>query len=52
MKVYVVLESNEYTEYDYCGVYATQEKAEERIDEIVKEFPSAKDNLYFQEEEI
>lgn len=36
MKVYVVLESNKYTEYDFCGVYATLEKAEIRINEIVE----------------
>lgn len=52
MKVYVVLEQNSYTDYEYCGVFKTKEQAKKRIEEIIKEHPSAKDKLYIQEENL
>jgi hypothetical protein len=52
MKVYIVLERNSNTDYDYCGVYKTQEQAEKRIQEIAKDCPPIKEALYIQEEEL
>jgi hypothetical protein len=52
MKVYVVLEITKYTDYNYCGVYGTQEKAEQRINEIVKEFGTDRYSLYIEDVEI
>lgn len=52
MKVYVLLENNSMTDYEYCGVFSTEEKAQSRMDEIIKEVPKTENNLYIQEEEI
>ena len=54
MIVYVVLEDNNYTEYDFCGVYATFEQANARIDEIVKDNGWHEENrgLYIQEVDL
>lgn len=52
MKVFVVLEMNGHSDYNYCGVYSSNEKAEQRIEEIVKAFNKDSDNFYIQEEEI
>ncbi|WP_432402187.1 DUF7336 domain-containing protein [Wukongibacter sp. M2B1] len=52
MKVYVVLEINEHTEYEYCGVFGTGKQAEDRIEEIVKEHNVDKEQFYIEEEEI
>jgi hypothetical protein len=52
MKVYVVLEQIECTDCNYCGVYATEENANERISEIVKEFSVDVKKLYITEDEI
>jgi hypothetical protein len=52
MEVQVVLEQDEYTDYNYCGVYGTKEKAQERIDEIVKDHLSAEERLYIQQVNI
>lgn len=49
MKVYVVLQINEYTEYEFCGVYGTREQAEKRISEIVSEHNVEFDSLYIEE---
>lgn len=48
MKVYVVLESSGSSEYEYCGVYATKEQAENRIKEI-QEITIKELNLYVEE---
>jgi hypothetical protein len=52
MKVFVVLEQNEYTHHDFCGVFNTKEKAEQKIDEIVKEFKVDMEKFYIDEIEI
>ena len=52
MKVYVVLEQNECTDYNFCGVYKSKEKAEERISEIIKDHPNAIEKLYIEEYEV
>ena len=52
MKVYILLESTSYSDYEFCGVYATREIAQKRLDEIVKEFPRQKDSLYIEEYEL
>jgi len=52
MKVYVILESTSYSDYEFCGVHATREQAQKRLDEIVKEIPRQKDNLYIEEYEL
>ena len=52
MKVYVVLEQNECTDYNFCGVYKTKEEAEERINEIIKEHSNAIEKLYIEEYKI
>jgi len=52
MKVYVVLQSNTYTEYEFCGVYATREKAQQRLEEILSETTNIDDGLYIEEYEL
>lgn len=51
IKVYVVLENSRNSEFEYCGVYATLQEAENRVLEIqatcYREL-----NLYIQEESI
>jgi hypothetical protein len=52
VKVYVVLEQNQYTDYEFCGVYTSEEKAQERINEIIKDNPGAEEGLYIEEIDI
>lgn len=52
MKVYVLLESNSFTDYEFCGVFATREQAQLRLEEIVKELPRQRDSLYIEDYEI
>ena len=52
MKVYVVLQSNTYTEYEFCGVYATREKAQQRLEEILAEYNGSDDGLYIEEYDL
>jgi len=52
MIVYVVLERNRNTDFEYCGVYGTREQAENRIEELIKEFSLDINNLYIEEVEI
>jgi hypothetical protein len=52
MKVYVVLQITDYSEYEFCGVYPTEKNAQERIDEIVYEFGVNQERLYIQENEL
>ena len=52
MKVYVVLEQTSYSDYEFCGVHGTREQAQKRLNEVVKEIPRQKDNLYIEEYEM
>jgi hypothetical protein len=52
MKVFIVLEQNENTDYEFCGVYGNREKAEKRIDEIVAEFKTDIEKFYIEEYEV
>jgi len=49
MKIYVVLQSNRYTDYEFCGVYLTKEKAQQRVDQILKDNGKTEDGLYIEE---
>ena len=52
MKVYVILEQNEYTDYEFCGVYGTIEEVKVRIANLVNEFSIKEENLYWEEYEV
>jgi len=49
MTVFVLLEMNSYTDYEFCGVFATRAQAQKRFDEIVEEIPRQRDSLYIEE---
>ena len=52
MKVYVVLEQNKDCEHIFCGVFASKTLAQDRINEIIKDHPPAKDSLYISDYKI
>jgi hypothetical protein len=52
MKVYVVLQITDYSEFEFCGVYSTEQKAQKRIDDIVFEFGVDPERLYIQPNEL
>lgn len=52
MIVYILLESTISTDYEFCGVFATKEQAQARLNELIKEIPRLKDSLYIEEYEI
>jgi hypothetical protein len=52
MKVFVILQQNKYTDYEFCGVTLTREEAEEKINTIVDEFPVNNDEFYINEYEL
>lgn len=51
MKVYVLLQENVYTDYEFCGIFSTREKAQQKIDDILAEY-EREEGLYIEEFEL